>query len=468
MGEGDLGAGSDLADLAGVPRIVLDDDGLDLLELVLGGWLPPSALGAVAPIGAGGGDLVLADAENNPLARVEPRRRAVEPVAGDPGAGDPGAGEPGAGEPDVRILRPWSRGAGPQWDPAVRLPASAVRARLERRDAAAVLACLVDDVPTRGDLDRLIDAAAQPGVGAVLVLAPVGRRPRPHGEVGWAGRARAAWAAANSIREQLPGVEVVRAALPWPSDGVREPAALLAAVGAGRAVEVTAGRPAAEARRIAALDGILEREVEALYPPASAHEVRRSWRTIAGQGAVVLFTGLSGSGKSTIARALADELADRGPRRVTLLDGDEVRQHLSRGLGFDAESRALNIDRIAWVASLVAAHGGVAVAAPIAPFAAGRRAARALAEPHGRFLLVHVSTPLEVCEARDRKGLYARARAGDLPEFTGISSPYEVPDDADITIDASAMTVEASVRVILEALDAGPPAPAVGAAVGLG
>ena len=117
---------------------------------------------------------------------------------------------------------------------------------------------------------------------------------------------------------------------------------------------------------------------------------------------------------------------------MTLLDGDEVRQVLSAGLGYDAASRAANIERIAYVAALVAEHGGIAIAAPIAPFAAGRQHARELAERHGAFLLVHVSTPLAVCEARDRKGLYARARAGEIADFTGISSPYEVPDDADV------------------------------------
>jgi sulfate adenylyltransferase len=178
------------------------------------------------------------------------------------------------------------------------------------------------------------------------------------------------------------------------------------------------------------------------------------WRSAGLAGATVWFTGLSGSGKSTIARALVDELADGGPRRVTLLDGDEVRQHLSRGLGFDAQSRAANIDRIAFVASLVAQHGGIAVAAPIAPFAEGRRDARAQVEPHGVFLMVYVSTPLEVCESRDRKGLYARARAGEIPDFTGISSPYEVPDDAEVTIDTTVVGIEDAVRRIREALEA--------------
>ncbi len=203
-----------------------------------------------------------------------------------------------------------------------------------------------------------------------------------------------------------------------------------------------------------AVDRLRDDEIDVHYPPASAIEIRRARRAAEGPGAVVFFTGLSGSGKSTIARALADELADEGPRRVTLLDGDEVRQHLSRGLGFDRESREINVDRIAWVASLVAAHGGIAVAAPIAPFAAGRRNARALAEQHGAFLLVWVSTPLDVCESRDRKGLYARARAGEVADFTGISSPYEEPDDADVVIDTTAVDVPEAVRRIREALDA--------------
>ena len=167
---------------------------------------------------------------------------------------------------------------------------------------------------------------------------------------------------------------------------------------------------------------------------------------------MVLFTGLSGSGKSTIARVLAEELEDDG-RRVTLLDGDEVRQHLSAELGFDAASRERNVERIGWVAAEVARHGGIAVAAPIAPFASSRARVRAMAEPNGPFLLVWVSTPLDVCEARDRKGLYARARAGEVADFTGISSPYEEPEDADLVLDTSITGVEqavASIRALLE------------------
>ncbi len=174
--------------------------------------------------------------------------------------------------------------------------------------------------------------------------------------------------------------------------------------------------------------------------------------TVGRGGVVVLLTGLSGSGKSTIARALVDELLDRTEREVTLLDGDEVRRMLSAGLGFSRADRDLNVRRIGWVAALAAKHGGIAVCAPIAPYADSRRAVRAMAEAHGRFVLVHVSTPLEVAEARDRKGLYAKARAGLIPEFTGISDPYEEPDDADVVIDASVVPVDDAVDRIIAAL----------------
>lgn len=167
-----------------------------------------------------------------------------------------------------------------------------------------------------------------------------------------------------------------------------------------------------------------------------------------GGGLVVLFTGLSGSGKSTIAKALADRLRLSDPRGVTLLDGDEVRTMLSSGLGFGREDRELNVRRIGWVAALVAEHGGIALCAPIAPYESMRSEVRAMAEDHGRFLLVHVATPLEVCEERDRKGLYARARRGEIPSFTGISDPYESPTDADVVIDTSTSDVASCVEAV--------------------
>jgi sulfate adenylyltransferase len=145
---------------------------------------------------------------------------------------------------------------------------------------------------------------------------------------------------------------------------------------------------------------------------------------------------------------LRARLLERG-RRVTLLDGDLVRRNLSSELGFSREHRDLNIRRLAFVASEVTKHGGVAICAPIAPYDAARKDARQLIEPLGGFVLVHVSTPLEVCEARDRKGLYAKARAGLVKEFTGISDPYEEPADADVTIDTSTLDRDAALDLLI-------------------
>jgi sulfate adenylyltransferase len=131
-----------------------------------------------------------------------------------------------------------------------------------------------------------------------------------------------------------------------------------------------------------------------------------------------------------------------------------VRTHLSSELGFSREHRTLNVRRIAFVAAEITRHGGVAICAPIAPYADLRREARALVEAAGIFLLVYVATPIDVCEARDPKGLYQRARGGTLPEFTGISDPYDVPDDADVTFDTSQVTVTQAVDLLMRALEA--------------
>lgn len=171
-----------------------------------------------------------------------------------------------------------------------------------------------------------------------------------------------------------------------------------------------------------------------------------------GDGLVILLTGLSGSGKSTIAKLLAERLREIDDRTVTLLDGDEVRLILSSKLGFSREDRLMNVRRIGWVAALIAKHGGIAVCAPIAPYEEMRAEMRERAERVGRFVLVHISTPLEVCEARDRKGLYAKARAGEIPQFTGISDPYEEPTDADLAIDASVVSPEDAVDQIVATL----------------
>ena len=183
--------------------------------------------------------------------------------------------------------------------------------------------------------------------------------------------------------------------------------------------------------------------------PAVEQELRRSSPPRQRQGFTVFFTGLSGSGKSTIANVLLVKLLELGGRPVTLLDGDLVRKHLSSELGFSKEHRDINIRCFGFVAGEITKNGGIALCAPIAPYDNIRKENRALIERGGGYILVHVSTPLEVCEQRDRKGLYAKARAGIVKEFTGISDPYEEPKDADLTIDTTDITPEEAARQIL-------------------
>jgi sulfate adenylyltransferase len=171
-----------------------------------------------------------------------------------------------------------------------------------------------------------------------------------------------------------------------------------------------------------------------------------------GPGVCILFTGLSGSGKSTLARGVRDACVSAG-RTVTLLDGDEVRQLLSAGLGFSRADRDLNVQRIGFVAAEVVRHGGIAVAAPIAPYGASRDAVRQRVEEVGHHVLVHVATPLEECERRDRKGLYAAARRGEVTHFTGVDDPYEAPRDADLTIDTTDVPVADAVAAVVELLE---------------
>lgn len=171
-------------------------------------------------------------------------------------------------------------------------------------------------------------------------------------------------------------------------------------------------------------------------------------------GVFVLLTGLSGSGKSTIARALREALVRRGDS-VTLLDGDQVRRELSSGLGFSPADRDTNVRRIGWVGAEIAAHGGAVVACPIAPYDSTRRAVREMVERAGaQMVLVHVATPLAECERRDRKGLYAKARAGQIPDFTGISAPYEAPTDAELVIDTARVPVDEAVARIIDVITA--------------
>jgi sulfate adenylyltransferase len=158
------------------------------------------------------------------------------------------------------------------------------------------------------------------------------------------------------------------------------------------------------------------------------------------QGVTLFFTGLSGSGKSTLAKIIYAKFIEEGKRPVTLLDGDVVRQNLSSELGFSRKDRFINVNRIGYVASEITKNKGIALCAPIAPYTEMRRSVRANIEQYGSFIEIYVATPLEVCEQRDRKGLYAKARKGIIPEFTGISDPYEEPENPEIRINTAEMT----------------------------
>jgi len=178
-------------------------------------------------------------------------------------------------------------------------------------------------------------------------------------------------------------------------------------------------------------------------------ELRKSYPPRHKQGVTIFFTGLSGSGKSTIANILLTKFLEAGGRPVTILDGDLVRKNLSSELGFSKEHRDINIRRIGYVASEITKNGGIAICAPIAPYDSVRKQVRQMIEPHGGFILVHISTPIDVCEGRDRKGLYAKARAGIVKEFTGVSDPYEAPTDAEVTIDTAELTQEEAAQEII-------------------
>lgn len=188
--------------------------------------------------------------------------------------------------------------------------------------------------------------------------------------------------------------------------------------------------------------------------PEVAAELRATHPPRDRQGFAVLFTGLSGAGKSTIANGLLVSLLEIGGRAVTLLDGDLVRKHLSSELGFSREHRDLNVRRIGYVASEIVKHGGVALCAPIAPYAESRAAVREMVSRYGAFVEIHVATDLAECERRDRKGLYALARAGKIPQFTGVSDPYEDPDHPELRIDAGACSPAQAVQQVVLKLEA--------------
>ncbi|MFH5775946.1 bifunctional sulfate adenylyltransferase/adenylylsulfate kinase [Paracoccus sp. NGMCC 1.201697] len=187
--------------------------------------------------------------------------------------------------------------------------------------------------------------------------------------------------------------------------------------------------------------------------PEVVTQLRRTSPARNRQGFTVFFTGFSGSGKSTIANALMVKLMEIGGRPVTLLDGDVVRKHLSSELGFSKEHRDINIRRIGYVASEITKNGGIAICAPIAPYAATRRVVRDMIEVSGAFVEVHVATSLEECERRDRKGLYKLARQGRITEFTGISDPYEIPANPELRVETEGFDVDYAAQQVLLKLE---------------
>jgi sulfate adenylyltransferase len=390
---------------------------LDDLELLLRGALTPltgfaapdsgitlHVPPAVAEHAITAGSLRLTDAEGAPLADLQ--------VTGSYSSGD-AVGLIGP----VHALAP--RGARP-FERFYQTPAEV------RRDSAEMPSVPVEQPLTADDLGRI---AAEANGRAVLLLPLVGER-RPRG-VSAAGLIRATLAAATL----LPRAEVVAVPLAAREDAAADARLREKVLGA-----YTTGP-------------VIEPSGAGELPDPVGDAVRRDRPIGTGRGLVVLFTGLSGSGKSTIARGVRNALVEAGERTVTLLDGDVVRRHLSAGLGFSRADRDTNIRRIGWVAAEISRHGGTAVASPIAPFAATREAVREMVgAAGGAFLLVHVATPLAECERRDRKGLYARARAGEIPDFTGISSPYEDPADADLRIDTTGRSVADAVAEVLTEL----------------
>ncbi|GAA3590046.1 hypothetical protein GCM10022223_00650 [Kineosporia mesophila] len=379
---------------------------LEIAELVLTGALPvapgivevPSDLGERLDAGAA---VTLEDAEGTPVATLTRR-----------GSGGP-VGTETVSLPEFTPLKPFTHGPAR----AARQTPAQVRAAVP--EGAAVLAVPVTGLLTAAVVEEVRDRARKAGHHLLwIAVAGAGRKlPLP---------ADGLWRAVRDVAAGSgdPAVPVAVPRLTHTDD-----AALLTAVARGYgATEVLTPEPQ-----------------EGELHPAFAREYARAVPPPHRRGLTLFFTGLSGSGKSTVAKALAERLLDHTTRTVSLLDGDEVRRMLSAGLTFSRADRELNIRRIGYVAAEITRHGGLAVCAPIAPFEAVREQVRAEVQQAGDFVLVHIATPLEECERRDRKGLYARARRGEIPDFTGISSPYELPVDPELRIDTTGITVQDAV-----------------------
>lgn len=396
---------------SGLPREILDDNEIDYLELCLRGYVPPAAHPRMQPLQP----CELLDQEGTAVARWD--------------------------GVTLTGLRPLAAGVGPAWSPHLRRDAADV----SQSEMTTVLVPLAAPLSTAQLLHAANAALRAQGAaeGAevparrvrLLIAVLVSRQAMPRGVIGGGTLVDLADEAKRVIDGTNPLLQCEILVLPWPRTDAPSLEALAQVLGA------TIATPAAD------VDGALAVE----FPPRAIAALRAASNPEEHGGAVILFTGLSGSGKSTISRALAAALRDLH-LRTELLDGDELRRRVSQHLGFDRASRIRNVMNIARVATDAASVGAIAIAAPIAPFHEARAAAREIAVGKVPFILIYISTPLEVCEARDRKGLYARARAGEIAEFTGISSPYEPPSDADLTIDASRLPLEESVDLILALL----------------
>jgi sulfate adenylyltransferase len=459
----------------------------------------PANTGPAGTDPEGAGHLVLQDPEGSPLAVVEITERTP---AGSPGSGSAGTGTATADSAGsmLRLAGPVTALRAPEHGPfrALRRHPADVRAEL---GTGPVLALATRRPLGERQLGQLRHLADQLRARVLLLPLVIGRADlvtRPEALV------RAVRAAGRHLPD---GTLVVPVPLPPRRDPVAELRAravvaaaygathLLAEGGLGRGeprdrsgasefdfsklgIEILAegewaydpvaevwrplGRIEPGLERDELTDGELGELLDSgaplpawLMPAGVVAELRRARPPRSERGVVIFCTGLSGSGKSTLARDLRDALLERGDRTVSLLDGDLTRRLLSAGLKFSREDRDLNIARIGYVATEVARHGGIAICAPIAPYAAARTGVRRMVTEVGDFILVHVSTPLEVCEARDRKGLYAQARAGVIGSFTGISDPYEGPDDAELVIDTSAVSRPDAVAAVLRYLTRG-------------
>jgi sulfate adenylyltransferase len=297
---------------------------------------------------------------------------------------------------------------------------------------AQLLHAAEEALKMQGDADG---AGASTRRVRLLITVLASRRAAPRGVISGRTLLDLAEEARSLVETAYPALHCEVLVLPWPH--THPPTLQTVAVALGAT--------------LARFDALVDDGSAVEFPPRAAAALRAARNPEVHGGAVILFTGLSGSGKSTISRALDAALQDLH-LQTELLDGDALRRRVSQHLGFDRASRIQNVINIAQVASEAAVGGAIAIAAPIAPFHEARAAAREITASTVPFMVIYISTPLEVCEARDRKGLYARARAGEIADFTGISSPYEPPDDADLTIDASVTTLEESVDQILALL----------------